>query len=130
MNASKTKSMTFSLKKSKPDHPILKLSEQPIDEVSCHEHLGVLLSSNMSWKAHIENIHQNASKTLNLLKGLKLSRLTLEILYKSLVRSKMEYANVVWDGCTLGESDLLESVQYDAAKLISGAMKGHIEKVC
>jgi hypothetical protein len=104
----------------------LKLSEKPIDEVSCHEHLGVLLSSNMSWKVHIEKIHQNASKTLNLLKGFKfkLPRLTLEILYKSLVRSKMEYANVVWDGCIIGESDLLESVQYDAAKLISGAMKG------
>jgi hypothetical protein len=42
----------------------------------------------------------------------------------------MEYANVVWDGCTTGESDLLESVQYDAAKLISGAMKGtHRESV-
>ena len=79
----------------------------------------------MSWKAHIEKIHQNASKTLYLLKGFKfkLPRLTL-------VRSKMEYANVVWDGCTLGESDLLESVQYDAAKLISGAMKGtHRESV-
>ena len=87
----------------------------------------------MSWKAHIEKIHQNASMTLNLLlKGfkLKLSRLTLEILYKSLFRSKMEYANVVWDGCTLGESDLLKSVQHDAAKLISGAMKGtHRESV-
>ena len=63
----------------------------------------------------------------------KLPRLTLEILYKSLVRSKMEYANIVWDGCTTGESDdsdLLESVQYDAAKLISGAMKGtHRESV-
>ena len=98
MNASKTKSMTFSLKKkNKPDHRILKLSEQPIDEVSCHEHLGVLLSRNMSWKAHIEIIHQNALKTLNQWKGFKfkLPRLTFEILYKSLVRSKMKYANVV-----------------------------------
>ena len=42
----------------------------------------------------------------------------------------MEYANVVWDGCTLGESDLLESVQYDAAKLISVVMRGtHRESV-
>ena len=128
----KNKEHDFLPEKNKPDHPILKLSEKPIDEVSCHEHLGVILSSNMSWKVHIEKNHQNASKTLNLLKGFKfkLPRLTLEILYKSLVRSKMEYANVVWDGCTIGESDLLESVQYDAAKLISGAMKGtHRESV-
>jgi hypothetical protein len=42
----------------------------------------------------------------------------------------MEYASVVWDGCTIGESDLLESVEYDAEKLISGAMKGtHRESV-
>jgi hypothetical protein len=36
----------------------------------------------------------------------------------------MEYADVVWDNCTSGNSDLLESVQYDAAKIITGAIKG------
>ena len=60
----KNKEYDFLPEKNKPDHPILKLSEKPIDEVSCHEHLDVLLSSNMSWKVHIEKIHQNASKTL------------------------------------------------------------------
>ena len=73
----------------------------------------------MAWQVHIEKIHQNASKILNLLKcfKFKLPKSTLEILYKSdLVRSKMEYASVVWDGCTIGESDLLESVMYDDAQ--------------
>ena len=36
----------------------------------------------------------------------------------------MEYADVLWDGCTDSESDLLEHVQYEAAKIVTGAMKG------
>jgi hypothetical protein len=34
------------------------------------DHLGVTLSSNMSWRTHILNIHDKASKRLNLLQGL------------------------------------------------------------
>lgn len=58
-----------------------------------------------------------------MLKGLKfkLSRNTLERLYKSPVRLVMEYADVVWDGYTESECDLLEHVQYEAAKIVTGA---------
>ena len=45
-------------------------------------------------------------------------------LYKSLIRPLMEYGDALWDGCTDGESDLLEFVQYEAAKIVTGAMKG------
>ena len=38
------------------------------------------------------------------------------------VWSKLEYANIVWDNCSNQLSDLLESVQYRAAKIISGAI--------
>ena len=49
-----------------------------------------------------------------MLKGLKykISRDTLCKLYNSLIRPVMEYANVLWDGCTDSESDFLEHVQY------------------
>ena len=35
-----------------------------------------------------------------------------------------EYADVVWNGCSDTESDLLDSVQYEAGKIVTGAMKG------
>ena len=54
----------------------------------------------------------------------KLSRNTIERLYKSLVHPVMEYADVVWDGCTESECDLLEHVQYENAKNVTGAIKG------
>ena len=40
------------------------------------------------------------------------------------MRPLIEYADVLWDGCTESESDLLEHVQYEAAKIVTGAMKG------
>ena len=62
---------------------------------------------------------------LNIRKGLKyiINRETLNKLYKSLIRPLMEYGDVLWDGCTDGESDLLEFVQYEAAKIVTGAMR-------
>ena len=94
-----------------------------------HTHLGVTPASNLSWKPHIFNVYERASKRANILKGLKfkLSRNTLERLYKSLVHPIMEYADVVWDGCTESECDLLEHVQhvqYENAKNVTGAIKG------
>ena len=88
-------------------------------------HLGV--TSNLSWKAHIIKAYEKACKRLNLLKGLKfkINRETLDWLYKSLIRDPlMEYGDVLWDGCTEGESDVLEFVQYETAKIVTGAMKG------
>ena len=63
---------------------------------------------------------------INLLKPLKynLSRYTLEVLFKSLARSSLEYADVVWDGCSESDSNLLESLQIEGARVVSGALKG------
>ena len=75
---------------------------------------------------HRTNNKRDTCKRLNILKGIKytVDRTTLRKLYKSLVRPLMEYADVLWDGCTKSESHLLEHAQYESAKIVTGAMKG------
>ena len=127
MNESKTKSIiVFSAKRDKPLHPPLILNNSIIEDVTVHSHLGLTLSSNLSWRTHILKIHQKVSKKLNLLKPLKynLSRYTLEVLFKSLVHSSLEYADVVWDGCSESDSNLVESLQIEGARVVTGALKG------
>jgi len=97
-----------------------------IDEVESHLHLGVTLQSNLSWKSHIVRISNKACNRLDLLKSLKykLNRSTLACLYKCLVRPLLEYADAIWDNCTKAECQILEHVQYEAARVVTGAIKG------
>ena len=126
INAGKSRSMIFSIKKHKPDHPPLFLNQSIIPEVNSHCHLGIELSSDLSWHNHINTIYERASKRLNMLKGLKflLNRSTLNIMYLSLIRPLLEYGDFLWDGCSQECSDTIESIQFDAAGLVTGAIKG------
>ena len=126
MNPSKCRSLVFSLKRVKPTHPSLYLNNSCIEEVEKHTHLGLTLQSNMSWECHIQNIFEKASKRLNLLKLLKykINRSTLVCLYKSLIRPLMEYGDVIWDNCIEGDAHLLENIQYECARVVTGAIKG------
>jgi hypothetical protein len=38
----------------------------------------------------------------------------------SFIRPILEYGNVIWDNCTQNEANLLESVQVEAGKIITG----------
>jgi hypothetical protein len=53
MNPSKTRSMIFSVKNNKPDHPRLLLNQVTIPDVNLHCHVGINLSSDLSWQNHI-----------------------------------------------------------------------------
>ena len=47
-------------------------------------------------------------------------------LYKSLIRPLMEYGDVIWNNCCDCDEALLDSVQYDAARLVTGTFKGPV----
>ena len=50
----------------------------------------------------------------------KLNRKTLNQLYFSYLRPLVEYASVVWDGCTMYEKEQLERFHYEAARIVTG----------
>ena len=123
-SAPKTKTMLISKKKKIVPNPPLVMNNIILEEVKEYKHLGVIMSNDLLWNKHIENLATGAGKCLDILNALKykLDRATLEKLYKSFIRSKLEYANIIWDNCSKYLSDTLESVQYRAAKIISGAI--------
>lgn len=82
----------------------LNLIHQFIDRlefVPTHRHLGLLLSQNLSWSEYIDGIVNSAYKKLGLKKKpkFKIGRDHLSKLYIAFIRTTLEYASIVWDGC-------------------------------
>lgn len=123
----KTESMCITLRQLRVDHsnPLF-FENQRLSSVPEHKHLGVVLTHNLSWSPHITQICDKAGRVLNLLSYFqyKLDRDTLETMYTSFVRPVLEYGCVVWSDCTQNDSDLLESVQKRAARIVSGGIRG------
>ena len=124
-NPSKTKSLLLSTKAERLIPPVI-FSGEVVSEVRDHKHLGLALSSDLTWNKHIDEICLKATKRLDMLRGLKckLSRKSLEIIYNSFVLPVLEYGDIIYDGCGVGNDIKLNKVQYDAAQIVSGAMYG------
>ena len=54
----------------------------------------------------------------------RLDRRSLEMIYISFIRPVLEYGSVVWVGCSDGLRDSLEHVQLQAARIVTGAIRG------
>ncbi len=120
----KTQAMILTRKNNKWPHPPVQFEGHDLVETTYHKHLGVTLESDLLWKRHINEIYEKSSKRVDILSYLKykLDRATLETMYFSFIRPTLEYASVVWMNCNKTESDLLESVQKRAARIVSGAI--------
>ena len=94
-----------------------------MNEVSTHKHLGLYLCNNCSWHEHIEYIKAKAWQRINTTRRLKfdLDRKSLQIIYFSFIRPLLEY--IVWNNCTQYESLGLEQIQYEAARIVTGATR-------
>jgi len=93
-----------------------------LDSVSCHKHLGVYLNNRATWHDHIESIISKASKRIGSLRlfKFKINRDSLRVIYLTHIRSLFEYCNVVWDNLSITQSEALEKLQHEAARIISG----------
>ena len=90
--------------------------------VDNHKHLSLTFSKDGKRHAHIDNILTSASRTLGILRSLtyRLGRKAMTQIYLSYLRPLLEYASVVWDGCTQYEKTKLERIKYEAVRLVTG----------
>ena len=83
--------------------------------------LGVLLREDLSWCDHVDYVIKKANSRLYALRKLKkagLSDKDLVTIYSSFIRSRIEYASPAWSTLTQGQSDLIESIQRRALRIL------------
>lgn len=126
LNPNKTKSILFTRKRTHIMNQDIKYNNNTIAQEKTHTHLGITLSSDATWGDHISRVYEKAALRLNILRMLKydLDRKSLSRFYLSYIRPILEYGNIIWDACTQQQSNLLESIQLDAARIITGLRRG------
>lgn len=90
--------------------------------------LGVTLDKRLTYTAHIKNLRDKCSKSLNVLKCVSRTsygadRKTLLNLYRSLIRSKMDYACFVYDAASDSAKRCLDTVHHCAIRVATGAFR-------
>ena len=90
-----------------------------------HVHLGLTITSNLSWQRHIDKAILKANKILYVMNNIitKLPRNALCALYKSMLLPVIEYCDIMFDNCTIRAALALENVQRRAALACTGAYK-------
>ncbi|KAG1684579.1 hypothetical protein GQR58_009384 [Nymphon striatum] len=111
-NPTKCYKMSANRKKS----PILKdyfLYNQKLSPVKEHSYLGVRLSDDLRWNAHINKIVKKANSTLGFVKRnlYSCSEQTKHAAYVTIVRPHLEYASAVWDPYIQDQINSIEAVQ-------------------
>jgi hypothetical protein len=118
-NPAKTVSVTFSRKR-ETEIPVITMGGVEVHEANKQKHLGTTLHCTAKWAEHINEICLRARKRVDILRGLmyRLDRRTLEIMYFTYVRPILEISDVVFDNCTMRDSDKLEEVQRASARVV------------
>ena len=96
-----------------------------------HKHLGMMFDSELSFDEHLKSVVKKLGKTVGLLRKFRgiLPRTSLITIYKSFARPHLDYGGIIYDQ-TFNKSfhQRIESVQYNAAIAITGAIRGTSSK--
>ena len=87
----------------------------------------LVLDFRLDFNEHVNNKINKCNKSIEIMKklSLTLSRNSLLTIYKTFVRPILDYADIIYDKpLTESFKDKLEMVQYNAALVITGALKG------
>ena len=115
----------FSHKEDKAVYPPLQFNNNDIQSANSQKHLRLVLDPKLDFNEHVNNKINKCNKSIGIIKklSLTLSRNSLFTIYKTIVRPILDYTD--YDKpLTESFKDRLEMVQYNAALVITGAVKG------
>ena len=117
----------FSRKRIQSNHPGLVFNNSPVISLDFQKHLGLILDRRLNFNHHLKENISKANKEIGLIRRLyhNLPRKSLLIIYKSFIRPHLDYADVIYhQPHNESFTNKIESVQYNAALAITGAIKG------
>ena len=117
----------FSRKNTKPNHPILQFNQTAVNRTVSQKHLGVILDEKLNFNQHLKVVMDKTTKGISILRKLRyyIPLKSLITLYKSFLRSHLDFADVIYDQPNNKTfCDKIESIQYNAALAITGAIRG------
>ena len=109
--------------------PNLKYGDTSLQYVRHHKFLGVYLDSpTLTWKKHIEETVKICNKRIDIMKASSATtwgadRKTLLTIYRTFVRSKLEYGSVAYGSACKTLLNKLEVIQNTALRISVGALK-------
>ena len=98
-----------------------------VNKASSQKHLGIIFDESLSFEEYLKTISVKTNKTLYLLRKLQniLPRAALITLYKSFIRSYFHYGDMIYEHAFNSSfHEKLESIQYNASLVITGAIIG------
>ena len=125
---SKTQCVHFCQKRKVHDDPELYLYGSLIPVVDDFKFLGVIFDCKLSFIPHIKYLKAKCLKALNLLKVLShtnwgADRTVLLQLYRSLIRSKLDYGSIVYGSARKSYLIMLDTVHHQGLRLALGAFR-------
>ena len=117
----------FRRKTPKRNHPGFMFNNSIVNVTTIHKHLGMIFDSRLSFDKHLKSVLKKISKTIGLLRKFRgiLPRTSSITIYKLFARPHLDYGDIIYDQ-TFNESfhQRIESIQYNAAIAITGAIRG------
>ena len=128
ISTDKTVAMQFHRKRGLLMEPSLKIKNQNISFVQEKKFLGLFYDQKLQWQAQIEHLRRKCTKALDILKVLSHSdwgadRTAMLRVYRSLIRSKIDFGCQVYQSAKLQVLKRLDPVHNMAIRLCTGAFR-------
>ena len=106
----------------------IRLYREPVPTQPAAKFLGVLFDRRLTYKEHFKVLRERCFKSLNVLKCVSRTsygadRSTLLLLYRAIIRSKLDYACFIYDSAVESSKRSLDTIHHTALRVATGAFR-------